>query len=101
MVQENPVSMRQILVKLATEDPFYNDLDSGDIRQNVDQATQQIKQKFAHMRRVLYSEIENNREEDGHISNDKILDIIYNEIDNVIEGLQDENKNLGEMSKRE
>ena len=100
MVQENPVSMRQILVKLATADPFYNDLDSGDIRQNVDQATQQIKQKFAHMRRVLYSEIENNREEDGHISNDKILDIIYNEIDNVIEGLQDENKNLGEMSKK-
>lgn len=91
MESKNPVSLRQILLKYSGVETDLAD---------IDEAILQIKQKFAHMRRVLYFEIENNREEDGHISNDMILEIVYNEIDNVIEGNEDLNKNLKEMSKK-
>ena len=83
--------------------------------QSVEVTIQRIKQKLAHLRRVMYQELEIKRLIQPYenmpgsetmsiqkpLSSDEILDIVYTELDHAIEGLDHEKKDLTDMSRND
>lgn len=83
--------------------------------EQVDRCIQKIKQKLAHLRRVMYQELQmktllqtyenipgsETMSIQKPLSTDEILDIVYNELDHALEGLDHDKKNLTDMSRRE
>lgn len=89
---KNQVTLREIIEGAVGN--CENDLELVDSTINL------IKQKLAHLRRVIAIEINKNRQMDnGYISTESILDIFYIELDGVCEGLDYDKKSLKDLSR--
>ena len=110
---ETPITIREIVSEAinSVDDPS----NTVAYDEQIEQCIQKIKQKMAHLRRVMYQELEHKklmqpREQvpgsqtmslQTPLLTDEILDIVYNELDNALEGLDQEKKDLAEMSRNE
>jgi len=112
-MKDLPITLREI-IKHTILNLF---VDGGVDRaeHETDMCILKIKQKLAHLRRVMYQELQTKSLLQPYenlpgsetmsiqkaLSTDEILDIVYNELDHCIEGLDQEKKDLVEMSRKE
>ncbi len=107
---DHNITIRQIINE-AINQAYYND--PINYEKLTDTCIQKIKQKLSHLRRVIHNELETGRKlkltQSEDISEemflpllpDEILDILYTELDNCIEGLDYNKKDLTKLSQKE
>jgi len=110
MSEKSPVTVREIIRRELLIAMGISRINL--IETQCDQCIMKIKQKLAHLRRVLFQQLEIEKQlkpAETHmneilptsqpLSTDEILDIVYTELDHMIEGLDEDKKDLKDLSK--